>query len=87
MHSRSRQRRGMEEDEVDRLRLPQARKEAKTRGIDISNLKNIGEIRCTLKRHSLIDRKTRDNVKELILLSVYPPLMVLPLRRAQAKCT
>jgi hypothetical protein len=57
--------RGMEEDEIDRLKLPQARKEAKTRGIDISNLKNIGEIRCTLKRHLLIDRKTRDSVREI----------------------
>lgn len=53
----------MEEDEIDRLRLPVARKRAKDKSIDISSLRNIGEIRCSLKRHLLRDRKTRDEVK------------------------
>lgn len=53
----------MEEDEIDRLRLPVARKRAKDENINISNLKNIGEIRCSLKRHLLRDRKTRDEVR------------------------
>lgn len=52
----------MEEDEIDRLRLPVARKRAKDESIDISSLRNIGEIRCSLKRHLLRDRKTRDEV-------------------------
>ena len=52
----------MEEDEIDRLKLPVARKKAKEEQIDISNLKNITEIRCSLKRHLLKDRKTRDEV-------------------------
>lgn len=55
----------MEEDEIDRLRLPVARKRAKDESIDISSLRNIGEIRCSLKRHLLRDRKTRDEVKAM----------------------
>ena len=52
----------MEEDDIDRLKLPHARKKAKDEQIDISDLKNITEIRCSLKRHLLKDRKTRDEV-------------------------
>ena len=52
----------MEEDEIDRLKLPVARQTAKEKHINISNLKNITEIRCSLKRHLLKDRKTRDEV-------------------------
>ncbi|XP_061175519.1 uncharacterized protein LOC133184451 [Saccostrea echinata] len=52
----------MEEDELDRLKLPKTRQVAREREIDISGLKNIGEIRCTLKRHLLKDRKSRDSV-------------------------
>lgn len=53
----------MEEDEIDKMKLPVARKRAKNENIDISNLQNIGEIRCSLKRHLLRDRKSRVEVR------------------------
>lgn len=65
----------MEEDEIDKMKLPVARKRAKNENIDISNLQNIGEIRCSLKRHLLRDRKTRVEVRLYGLYSTFTLLI------------
>lgn len=52
----------VDDDAIDKLKLPAALKLARERNISIKGIKDLEKIRCELKKHLLEGRKCRDDV-------------------------
>ena len=61
----------VDDDYIDKLKLPAAVRLARERSISISGLKDLEEIKCELKKHLLRGRRIRADVISLYLLSLY----------------
>lgn len=57
----------LDDDEIDKLKLPAAVKLAKQREIDITGLRDLEEIKCQLKKYLLTDRRNRESVNYFLL--------------------
>ncbi|CAG2211962.1 unnamed protein product [Mytilus edulis] len=59
----------LDDDEIDKLKLPAAVKLAKQREIDITGLRDLEEIKCQLKKYLLTDRRNRESVIQELMVA------------------